>query len=965
MKKIKILALTALLIGSLGLFIACGGDLDAPTGFSVDQDNKLSWNAVDGARNYVVEITDENGVKEEKSAKKTYYSLKDLVEGDYEIRVKAIAGNKDDDDSKWSETYYFHKAYETGCLYSLVNNIEYEITKVGSASGKVVIENEYRGKPVTSIADSAFKGSRTIESVVIGENVTYIGKNAFYNCPNLKEVSIPDAVSTIGAKAFQSCPSLKSITLPDAVTIIEESTFAYCRGLEKVNFGNSIQIIGDSAFSDCSALTEVAIPDSVQSIGPYAFSENSLLGKVVLGKSLTTINEYAFYNCDELTTITFSDNGSLNVIMDYAFSDCAKISTIAFPNTMTEIGYASFYQCTALEQISIPDSVTKVRAHAFNATKLYIDAVEAGDSFIYADKWLIACTIKNAVKVVEGEEGEEPKEVPLLKTIDKNTFKSDLVGIADETFHSAKYLEVITLSPSIKYLGKNAFYKNPNLYTIDLSQSSIETIGERAFYGCELLKSVKLKKVDGTSPIKRIDNYAFYGCKSLNNSTIASSFIPKSVTSIGTYAFKNTGLWETPDSYGVVYAGDWVVGYNKESLGAIQLKDGTRGISDYAFYDCKTLTAVVSLANAECIGRAAFYQCSALERVNLNRNLKTIEPYTFYKCTSLITVSLPSRLQTIGRSAFYKCESLNKLDFTETELQTIDLYAFYGSYNVEEIKFNEEIESIGDYAFYKCSNLQQLTIPDSLTTLGSRSFGKCEALKTLTIGSGLQEIGVRAFQNCISLESIVIPSNIQTVGNYAFYKCTGVRSITLAEGVKEIKDYAFYGLENLWNVSLPQSLTSIGKYAFKGCNTLQSIVLHDGITEVGAHAFYGCKELTVYAEDTVAPEGWHNRWNSSYRPVIWGCTLATDKSYVTAVTVTKDFVSSIKTGTVIVAPKRAGYTFVGWDTNSTAESVVYSAGNIIDVPVNTVLYAVWTVGEEEIPPIPTPPQEEGANTANS
>ena len=50
--------------------------------------------------------------------------------GDYEIRIKAIGG-KDDEESDWSETYYFYRAYETGCLYRLVNNSEYEITAKG------------------------------------------------------------------------------------------------------------------------------------------------------------------------------------------------------------------------------------------------------------------------------------------------------------------------------------------------------------------------------------------------------------------------------------------------------------------------------------------------------------------------------------------------------------------------------------------------------------------------------------------------------------------------------------------------------------------------------------------------------------------------------------------------------------------------------------------------------------------
>ena len=62
--------------------------------------------------------------------------------------------------------------------------------------------------------------------------------------------------------------------------------------------------------------------------------------------------------------------------------------------------------------------------------------------------------------------------------------------------------------------------------------------------------------------LKKIGAYAFYGCSLLDNSALAgSSIIPDSVTSIGTYAFKNTALWKKPTSSGVVYAGNWEVGY--------------------------------------------------------------------------------------------------------------------------------------------------------------------------------------------------------------------------------------------------------------------------------------------------------------------------------------------------------------------------------------------------------------------
>ena len=38
---------------------------------------------------------------------------------------------------------------------------------------------------------------------------------------------------------------------------------------------------------------------------------------------------------------------------------------------------------------------------------------------------------------------------------------------------------------------------------------------------------------------------------------------------------------------------------------------------------------------------------------------------------------------------------------------------------------------------------------------------------------------------------------------------------------------------------------------------------------------------------------------------------------------------------------KSGYTFVGWDTSATATSPKYSPGNVIQVPSDMTLYAVW------------------------
>jgi len=960
MKKIKLFATIGLLAGCLAILSACGNAIDAPNadGFTVDKNNKLSWKPVSGARYYVVQITDvDTGEVREVNAKKTSYSLSTLQQGDYEIRIKAIAGANDTDDSKWSEICYFTKEYESGCVYRLVNNMEYHVIDQGAATGEVRIEAEYRGKPVTQIADSAFRYCTELTSIVIEEGITYIGKNAFYNCSNLESVTLPQSLTTIGQAAFQICRSLKTVTIPDSVTKIEEATFKYCRGLENVDLGKGVKEIGISAFDECSALTKLTLPDSVEVLGERAFGSNDLLTEVSFGKNIREIGTYAFSHCQLMTTVNIPQDAALTTIGYGAFHTCTALENITFPNGLETISENAFYMCTALDEPAIPASVTCIQPYAFHSTKFYTEAVEQEAPFIYVGNWVIDCTIKD--KTTTDEIGIERG----WKITAENTFDREIVGIADRTFDRATALEQVTLPVSVKYLGVGAFSYCPRLDTINLANTQIETIGERAFYNCALLGKVTLKKVNGDSALKRIESYAFYGCKALMNSALGGSLIPESVTSIGTYAFRKTGMWENPIN-GLVYAGDWVVGYNAENMTEASIRANTRGVADFAFYKCETLKSISGLHQVDIIGRGAFSKCISLERVVLPTDLKEIRSSTFNDCLSLFDISLPERLTSIGKYAFEGCEKLNAIDFTKTRLTTIEDRAFFGCTNLETVTFNKDLETIGECAFYKCTMLKEVNVPDSVTKLGVRAFANCETLSKITLGAGIDSIPDYAFQNAKGLEELVIPSNIKTIGAYAFYKCDNLVKVTLEEGVESIGKAAFYGAKNLQRLNLSDTVKEIGMYAFKGAEYLQAVVLGDNVEVVDAHAFYGCKQMTVYISADSIPEGWHPRWNTSYRPVIWGCELSED-GYVASVTIGEDTVYNKKADNVIVSPKRAGYTFGGWSATVDGVETVYTASEIATVLVGTVLTAIWNEGDEPLVEIPVEDEETDSSEASS
>jgi hypothetical protein len=933
MKKLKIFTAIGLLVVSAALgFAACKNtDLDAPSGFDVDLENLLTWSDVEDARSYIIEIKNvATGETTESSAKREYFSLDDLEVGDYEIRIKAIGG-KDGEESKWSETYYFNRAYETGCLYRLVNNSEYEITAKGEATGVVIIEDLYRGKPVTSIAENAFRKCWDMTEIVIGNNVKTIGEGAFLHCKDLVKVTIPTSVTSIGDSAFQDCKALTTINVPESVTEISDYTFAYCKSLKSIDLHNKLLTVGEAAFLECAALETITIPDSVTTLKPDAFESANELTTVKFGSGLKTIEEYAFSNCPKLTTLIFSENSTLEKIGQRAFSGAEALETLILPKGLLDIGSSAFYGCSELDTIDLPDSLMHIRSFAFTGTKAYKESWAAGDDYIYIDDWLVDCT--NEIKGYNQDNvWSDEDEVEGLTELLEDTLRNGTVGIADQVFYGAADLMRVALPASVRAVGDYAFYKCPNLRGV--SSNKTKLIGKYAFSECKALTQLVLGR-----GLETIDNYAFFNSTGVSNNE-NYSIIPDTVTRIGTFAFKGTTLWNKPSEDGLVYAGNWVVGFNGANPGAVSLKKDTVGISDYAFYRCTTLQSIAGLSDVEHIGRAAFYECESLALVSLGRKLQKIEDYTFYKCSNLSNVTMLGGVKEIGRSAFYKCEWLTSISLARCDVETIGQYAFYGCTALKSVDLGSDLLTIEDKAFYKCLTLKEIKLPDSLTTLGERAFYQCAFMTKVEFGSGLDTISAYAFQGCSGLQEVVLPDTIETIEKNAFYKCSNIQTITFGAGLKAIGDYAFYGAEGLTELYIPANVT-VGKYAFKGCEALTSLVLSKDVKSISDHAFYGCKQMTVYTDAVNAESaGWSDRWNSSYRPVVWGCTLSEDKTYVVSVKVTESTFGNVKAKFGFKAPEKDGQRAIGWATTEGGE-IAYAIEDIATVPVGTTIYPVW------------------------
>ena len=949
MKKLKsLLLLVGLTIICLLSLVACGkAELIQPRRLTLSQTTlTLKWTKVDYARMYTVNCVNiETEEEVEYTERSNSCDLSRLKPGEYSIKVKAQGEEDKYRDSDWSKSFSFEREVESGLEYKLINSsTEYELTGMGTASENVVVESVFRGKPVTRISETAFSMNPNIKSIVIGANVRSIGARAFYGCGELTSVTFSTeaqaiALESIEQRAFQSCGKLTSFVIPNGVSEISDYTFSYCSALKEVTIGSGVTKIGDYAFSDCKALASITIPETVQSVGIYAFSNCASLTNAIVGDGVKTLGDYAFYRCVALENLSLGNK--LESIGMCAFAGCYKKETnqetnvtketglkkVVIPDSVKTISYGAFSSCELLSDVKIGSglmvlgestpSETKVDGnHVFANTALWNNA----QGVVYAGNWVVGCKDKTAEYI----------------ELDANT-----AGIAAKAFFKCEKVYDIEIPSKVKYVNDMAFLNCVGLMSVTVGNEVLE-LGDSAFANCTLLEEVTLGE-----KLQSIGQYAFRNCKVLGSETPVE--IPQSVTHIGAYAFHGTTVFA--EQVGIVYVGDeykWAVGVNGNISGnkAI-IKDNVVGIADYTFYKSSILSLTMK-DSVKYIGRGAFAECTYLghpdsDGVTLSSSLVAIEDFTFYKCSFLTSVSIPSKVAYIGISAFRECLSLQTVTIPKS-VQSIGDFAFFKCQSLKTAGIGDGAKSIGTKAFSDCTSLTSVSMGKGVETIGAYAFYRDSMLEEVVIGENVKKIETYAFSDCSALASVAIPNKVEMIGKYAFRNCASIKTLTLGIGLKTIGESAFFGCEKIKSVVIPASVTLIQKYAFRKCFDLQSVTILSENVEILNHAFYKCEEATLYFATDKVGETWGPRWNSSYRPIVWNCTVSEDGTYVESFVRGATSIENEDALNGMSALRRAGYTFLGWATTKDGE-VVYTAQNVYEAPEGTTLYSIWDEGD--------------------
>ena len=463
----------------------------------------------------------------------------------------------------------------------------------------------------------------------------------------------------------------------------------------------------------------------------------------------------------------------------------------------------------------------------------------------------------------------------------------------------------ITIPEGITTIENNAFSASSNLKNVKLP-STIQSIGESAFYNCTALNCVEINSLETWLNIDFIDVYSnpLIYAKSLviNGDDVKEVIIPKEITNIKNYTF-----------------------YNLSNLTSITIHNAVVSIGVDAFYNCNNIddvkvTDIKSWVNInfsnEYSNPLNYAKKLLLNDVEIKElvipdETTTINAYAFYNFNKFNSVTIPKSLTKVGSNAFYSCQNINSVKISDLTVWTemefddeysnplrycsrlylndqlineltipegvieINAYAFYNCYLINSITIPNSCLSIGDYSFYNCNSVKKLFIPENVKSIGVSAFESCDILEELTISEGVEKIDSYAFSYCPKIKFFTIPNSVNYIGEYALYRCSGLAnltlpfvgekidgnvnnkmaylfseyynytsltSITITKGTIIAKE-AFYGWSNIKNIYLPDTITTIKESAFAYCSSLTSIEIPDSVTNIETDILRGCKNL--------------------------------------------------------------------------------------------------------------------------
>ena len=430
------------------------------------------------------------------------------------------------------------------------------------------------------------------------------------------------------------------------------------------------------------------------------------------GKKYGFIRRFGFFILEDFADRDYLSKESICVshlieeIPSGAFS--SKQRALVIPSSVKNISEDAFSECSSLELLSLPGEITgrtdKQIILSLDGKTLKID-IPRSDCSINGKKFGEYSVVSTAITVPETARRIGYYVLKDYSSINVKgvlwAYQHRLIGgeprcIVTVVLNGLLDSFLVPNSSAIINGRRFSEYSEPPSDVV--IPSSVERIGDSAFYNCSALSRVVIPP-----SVTVIENRAF------SFTRLTRVVIPPSVTEIGNNAFRGCSL-----------------------LSEVELSHGVTRIGSWAFYLCTSLSRVVIPSSVKSIGWSAFCGCSSLSEVVISRGVTEIGWGMFYGCTSLTEIEIPPGVEIIGKEAFRECSSLSRVVIPPS-VKKIQEQAFINCYSLSSVVMSPGITEIGWNAFFGCSSLETISIPASVRTIGLWAFCGCSSLTSARV----------------------------------------------------------------------------------------------------------------------------------------------------------------------------------------------------------------------------------------
>ena len=810
------------------------------------------------------------------------------------------------------------------------NNV---LTLYKGAEFEVDIPSVYSSKTIN--------GENKLIRGATGENpttVTAIGENAFFeNTSNINVVSlkIPDTITSIGRNAFGYCFSLVEIINESNIDILsngeeyglmfreiegipavhtniqilendyQSSIFRYENYLFKKYDNNTytlIKYVGDNYEFDSNGLIiddegesiiDISLPTVLPSwcetnnynIGAAAFSFNGKIRKVVVPENVTDMACLTFSYCLMLEEVDIKTNSIKE--FGYGTFSVTALKEIEIPKSVTKLGVGAFESCNNLVSVTIPASIEEMKYSFRRCANLESIIFEEGsklkeissEEFLECKK-LKSITIPSSIEIIGANAFDS------CESLEEVIFEeeSKLISINDLSFRKCSKLQTVVFDN--EYLFTNStdsweLFKNVLTIKVkdtitamasDFIQTNYECIGNENGYNiykktfiiskdipvggeitCSLNKCLEGTEVEVT--VTANDGYYLTNVYYVIDGQSDKNIITKNES--GKY------LFTMPQGNVKVYAdfGQEITGFEFNGNTLVTYNGDSSIVNVPQSYSIVNIEGVNKIVEGEeilvsKIGDNAFEGNTTITNVILPKTITDIGQSAFSMCSSLEEINLPEDLKTIGEMAF-AFTKINNLIIPKNVTEIVGIC--YACTNLENVSFAEEsqLKTIGASSFIMCSKLTSIIIPSLVTEIGSGAFYSCTNLKEVVFSSSIEKIESEAFY-ASGIETLTFgnTSSLAIIGDEAFQDCLNLTTVVIPETVNSIGESAFAGCSNLINVSFEDNiqLLSLYQFVFSNCTSLEQIIIPESVKYINPNVFNGCSKLTyIYFENKT---GW-------------------------------------------------------------------------------------------------------------